>query len=637
MKIQKTVKKVVKENSLYIIGVILLTAKALLLNALLGMQIGKETYFITAFIPLIIMLPTLGKQSKGAYWYFTIIYFFITFLLYSNYIYYQYSTNFLSLYQIENLKYAETIGASLGNLIEVKSFLWFWLDNFIAAFVCVFVFIRKKNKIRNSKVQQTQLTVIPKHAGRVFYLFLLILANLILWNHKIEPTYLYYTYNKTLMVQHISIYYYHIEDAKEYIKEWLFQEKVEEDKLKQAYQTNQNSKQLTNQYEAIAQGKNVILVQLESLNEFIIGKQIKGKEITPNLNRFFDQSIYCTNMYNQGLGTTADSEHTIATSLYPLENGRVFQKYFHNTWNDLYSILEQNGYYTSFMHPNVNTFWNRYLVYHKGYNIKEYNDISVYEDRGEMAGEFFSDEQFLVQSVPKLQSYENPFCAMLVTISTHIPYRLDGITNLDEKLTIDVSHIEDEEFRNYLLSCNFTDYSFGKFLQELEESNLLENSILVVYGDHGAGLQNTEQIQKLFVENGQNYTKWLEKVEDTHVPFGIQWKGCQPSKIERAVSKIDVKPTILSLLGIKDTFSMGQSIFGQKDYAFIKGMGIVTKDYYYLDDSFVNRQSGLEETLENQETILQLKEQMKQEIYLSDEIIKKNLLQQKVELAENED
>ena len=96
-------------------------------------------------------------------------------------------------------------------------------------------------------------------------------------------------------------------------------------------------------------------------------------------------------MYNQGLGSTADSEFEMENSMYPLENGYVFQKYYGNTWYDIYSTLKNAGYYTSFMHPNTSTFWNREAVYNEGYNIDEYDDITMFPDI-ERAGEFYSDE-----------------------------------------------------------------------------------------------------------------------------------------------------------------------------------------------------------------------------------------------------
>ena len=41
----------------------------------------------------------------------------------------------------------------------------------------------------------------------------------------------------------------------------------------------------------VAKDKNVIIVQLESVQNFVVGREINGKEITPNLNKFLDENI----------------------------------------------------------------------------------------------------------------------------------------------------------------------------------------------------------------------------------------------------------------------------------------------------------------------------------------------------------
>ena len=329
-------------------------------------------------------------------------------------------------------------------------------------------------------------------------------------------------------------------------------------------------------------------------------------------------------MYNQGLGTTADSEHTMLTSLFPLENGMVFQRYYDNEWYDIFSEVKSEGYYTSFMHPNVSDFWNRYAVYNKGYKIDEYNDITQFDNNGEWAGGFFSDEQFFIQAAQKMADYEEPFCSLLVSVSTHIPYELEGIKDLEKKLTIDTSHIAGhEEMSKYLLSCNFVDYSFGRFMEELEKAGLLDNSIIVVVGDHGAGLQGTDMIKLIYEENNSEYNENIEKLLGVSVPFGIRIPNVDGFVIHEAKAKMDIKPTILDLLGAKDTFSLGESIFTDKDYAFIKGIGFVTKDVYCIDGEYINRKTN--EAINPNKHLIFLDDQMKNEITLSDTIIKSSL------------
>ena len=120
--------------------------------------------------------------------------------------------------------------------------------------------------------------------------------------------------------------------------------------------------------------------------------------------------------------------------------------------------------------------------------------------------------QMNTQAVDKMQNYDKPFLCMMSAISTHIPYSLDGISNLDDKISIDVSEIESDEISRYLLACNFVDYSFGKFMEKLESSGLLENSILIVYGDHGAGLQDLQDVKKIYEYNGKDYNENIENL-----------------------------------------------------------------------------------------------------------------------------
>ena len=608
-------KNVLENNFIFLIGTILLVYKGIILNYLLNipMEIGVVLYIFVA--SLLIMAPVINHKDKFAYIYLNIIYAVITIIIYANFLYYSYSTNFISFYQIENMKYAKEIGSGLLCIIDIESILIFWSDNILIAVLSTLAYKKLENTVYRNRILKIVMVAI------------ILLLNIVVVKEKINDIYISKGYNKTLIVQNASIYYYHYEDAKDYISSLFVKEKVDEEKLEKVYNKNLEEKTKMTQYTEIAKDCNVIILQLESLNEYIIGKKVNGKEITPNLNKFFTNNIYCTDMYNQGLGTTADSEFEMANSMYPLENGYVFQKYYANTWIDIYTTLRNEGYYTSFMHPNTSTFWNREEVYNIGYHIDEYNDIEMFKDI-ESAGEFYSDEGFFEEAVNIMNSYEGKFCTTLVSVTTHIPFYLTGISNLENKITItkeDVKQYEEETYRNYLISCNFVDYAFGKFVENLEEVGLMENSILVVYGDHGAGLSFTDDIKKLYEENETKYTEFEDTIKDVHIPFGIKIPGITQSDIiKRAVSKIDIKPTILDLLGVEDKFSIGSSIFSEKDYSFIKGLGYITSKNYCINARYYDR-----DTLKEIDAIEELEEllhKMEDEIYLSDTIIKNDLI-----------
>src|SRR5690606_21645627 len=68
-------------------------------------------------------------------------------------------------------------------------------------------------------------------------------------------------------------------------------------------------------YRGLAAGRNVIVVQLESLQNFLIGMELNGQEITPVLNRLAREHFYFPRFYQQvGQGSTSDAEFVMNTS-----------------------------------------------------------------------------------------------------------------------------------------------------------------------------------------------------------------------------------------------------------------------------------------------------------------------------------
>ena len=612
----KGLKEFFKNNILFFIGTFLLVYKGLLLNYSIGLEIGKDVVIYTVLVSFLLMCPIINNKNKFSYIYFNIIYMIVTLIIFADFIYYSYSTNFLSFYQLVNLQYSKEIASGFQSIISVKSIFTFWIDNVLVIVLSILAYKKFGSTYFKNRIIKTILIIV------------IIGLNIIVVTTKMNGIYKDKGYNKSLIVQEASIYYYHYEDAKDYLASLLKKEEIDETRLQEIYDKYILENSTKTEYTGIAKDNNVIILQLESLNEYLIGKKVNGKEITPNLNKFFNENIYCSDMYNQGLGTTADSEFEMENSMYPLENGYVFQKYYDNKWQDIYTILrEEKGYYTSFMHPNTSTFWNREEVYNVGYEIDEYNDITRFSDI-ESAGEFYSDEGFFKEAVNIMKNYDGRFCTTLVSVTTHIPFYLDGVSDLENKVTItqeDVKDFDDETYRNYLISCNFVDYAFGEFLKELEEKGLSENSILIVYGDHGSGLTCLNDIEKLYKENGIVYTEFENSTKDVHIPFGIRIPGVDSDEtIQKSVAKIDIKPTILDLLGIDDKYSIGKSIFSDKDYSFIKGLGFVTSRYYCINDIYYDRETL--NAIDENEELKRILQQMDDEIYLSDSIIKNDLL-----------
>lgn len=136
-------------------------------------------------------------------------------------------------------------------------------------------------------------------------------------------------------------------------------------------------------------------------------------------------------------------------------------------------------------------------------------------------------------------------------------------------------------FGDYLEAANYADYTFGILIEELKQSGLYEDCVILVYGDH-AGLTMDNPEMEEFIKNlNSSYNDIASKINYANVLCGMKVPGLEKRKIDTFVSKIDIKPTLLQISGIEDNFSLGKTWFSKKDYAYINNGDIVTDKFYY--------------------------------------------------------
>lgn len=439
-------------------------------------------------------------------------------------------------------------------------------------------------------------------------------------------------YQKTVQVQEGSIFGYHYADIyntfniKDTVKYKTYSQIEEEyQKLVSYYDENY---EIDESIYGIAEGKNVIILQLESIQNFVVNRTINGKEITPNLNKFLNENINFTNMVVQSYSTTADSEYSVITSLYPLDNGQAFSSYYASINNDIFKLYKENGYYTAYMHGNENGFWNRNAVYSR-LLVDETVFIDDFENTAELINSYLSDELFYKQAVEKLESYEEPFMTFLVAASSHTPFNLEGMHAGEGKVSIDVGEYEGTSLGNYLKAVNYADYAFGIFIQELKDKGLYDDTVIIVFGDHYGMTMYDEDMENFIKEVYPNYNDVTARINYTNVLCGIKIPGVESKTITSTVSKLDIKPTLLEISGIEDNFSLGVSMFSTKDYAVISNGTIVTDTYYYNSEWYyidTGEEVDLDSIGEDKEKLIKYVENMELELDISRSIIINNLL-----------
>ena len=573
--------------------------------------------FIVTFLCVICVLPNKARTISTI-----VLDILLSILLFANNLYYTYSSSVLSIAQITNIQYGEEIMGTIPMLIEFKQILYF-----IDIILIGILLLTKIIKIEKKEKANWKVNVLRTISGVVaIALFFTIDAKYVEKAGE-DP------YNKDTQVKKGTIYGYHISDIESLVnikknakydnKEELLSDYEElKDKYDEKYgESNYN-------LGGIAKGKNVIILQLESIQEFVINKTINGKEITPNLNKFIDENIEFSNMFMQSYSTTADSEFSAVTSLYPMENGMSYSRYYSNKYDDIFTMFSNVGYDTSYMHGNYGYFWNRGNVYRTfGVNHLELKDS--FDDISENIMGYLSDELLYKQAVEKMKTYNMPFFTFIVSASSHTGFTLDGLQD-ESKVSIDVGKYKDTFFGNYLESVNYADYAFGTFIQELKDADLYNDTIILLYGDHnGIDMYNEEMLDFLEQIN-PNLTDVDIKLNYIRVACSMKIPGIEDLTIEKPVSKLDIKPTFEYLINGNAGVSLGTNMFARKDFISLNNERIVTNRYYY-DEKWFRRIDGvevdMEEIPEDEKKLLEeYYNDMKEELAISTSISINNLL-----------
>ena len=321
-----------------------------------------------------------------------------------------------------------------------------------------------------------------------------------------------------------------------------------------------NNRSVANpEYFGKAAGKNVFIFHLESFQQFLINYKVNGKEVTPNINKFYaDQNtLSFDNFYNQvGQGKTSDAETMLENSLFGLPSGSVMTSYgTSNTFQAMPAILDQRGYSTAAFHGDVGSFWNRDNTY-KSWGYNYFFSEDYYKNKTNYSvGYGLKDKIFLKQSIKYIEKLPQPFYAKVITVTNHYPYELDKQNQHIEK-----TKTGDNTVDGYVQTAKYLDESFGQFVDYLKKSGLYDNSMIVVYGDH-YGISNNHKKAISQLLNLDTVTSY-DLAQFQKVPFMIHLNGLKGGINHTYGGEIDVMPTLLDLLGIenKDTIQLGNDL-----------------------------------------------------------------------------
>ena len=427
------------------------------------------------------------------------------------------------------------------------------------------------------------------------------------WDTWRNPKNVYNNFNDSNKCLALTgLYEYSIRDFyTTYIKATPKKSETESNFLNEVFSSN-NDNYHKNKYTGKFKNKNVIFLQLEGIDDWIL-----TKETMPNTYKLLDNAINFTNHYafNNGGGSTFNSEFMVNVGYttpftFPMNAYTLNKNDFPYSMANLMKIED---YSIQAYHMNTREYYSRGINYYNwGYDnylglmdLDTYDDESYQLDRELILNDTFYKELF--NKAGKTISY-------IITYTNHMPFTYTHsvcrqLLNEDNKDKID--GMKHDEITNYYASQEIgeedcirrqakeTDDMVGLLMKGLKDNGLYNNTVLFVYADHYLYTASDEVLSS----HKDTSTNLIN-----HTPFFIWSAGMKKEEVKKANSQLDILPTFLNLMGINynDKWYVGYDILDSnyKPMVIFPDLSWYDGNYYVVDGVVANNKNITETLLE---------------------------------------
>lgn len=298
-----------------------------------------------------------------------------------------------------------------------------------------------------------------------------------------------------------------------------------------------------NNYFGMFKGKNIIALQIESLENFVINAKVNDEEITPNMNKLLKNSLYFNNIHEQnGGGTSSDADFMFNTGMFPISSGSVVFRYPSRNLETLPKLLQEKGYKTYSAKAENAGNWN-WVEMHKGtYKFQEVWDISNFK-ADDLIGTSISDASGFRQIGEKVKDIKEPFYINYATLSSHGPFEIPE----NKKLLKLPETLDKSILGAYFQSIRYVDEQIGSFIDKLNNQGILDNTVVVIYGDHGG-------VHKFYGDElkAVDFSGDWWKHNDEKIPYIVFNSKLSGNKIDTIGGTADLFSTTAYLMGIEE-------------------------------------------------------------------------------------
>jgi phosphoglycerol transferase MdoB-like AlkP superfamily enzyme len=329
-------------------------------------------------------------------------------------------------------------------------------------------------------------------------------------------------------------------------------------------------------YWGCARGYNVVVILGESVQDFVIGGEWNGVEITPSLNRLHDSALVRGSFFDiTGIGRTSDAEFAALHSLAPIWGDMISLRFQGNRFRGIPKILGER-YETIISASTSSTLWNMRRAharygFQKAFYGPDWGAAEAFTSLG------FNDIALFERTGRAIPSFRSPFFLYILSLDGHMPFEIG-----DSFKEMSLGSLEGKVLGDYFHAARHLDNAVRRLLNELEKSGRAESTVIVFFGDHDAGMTR-EQLRpvKDRLAPDTSSARLIDKI-----PFFILVPGSDLPPVEVGHGTLmDLAPTLLTLLGVdgRDGWFMGRDLASPRTLPAFLPDGSATDGRLFLD------------------------------------------------------
>ena len=307
--------------------------------------------------------------------------------------------------------------------------------------------------------------------------------------------------------------------------------------------------------------KNIVILIMESYSKEFVGHHNDGKSYTPFLDSLMEYGIVFNNAYANGLKSIEALPAITASIPTLMDNPFITSNYGQNQFESLASLLNKEGYNTSFFHGGQRGTMGFYSFTRKA-GFQEYHGLEEYNNTIDFDGSWgVYDIPFMQYFASELNKKKEPFFTTFFSLSSHPPYVLPKNYN--------------HQFKEIGIreSIKYTDDAMQQFFEKIKNEDWFRNTLFVITADH---------------TSGKNYNKnYKNRIGRYAIPL-LLFKGDSSMVGENnsIVQQIDIMPTILEEVSYtKPYLAFGKSLFSGESWAISK----LYSNYHFITDKGIIR------------------------------------------------